>query len=158
MNAALDSFQADADRCGYLLIRESLHIPQYHHEPVFLRQPVRVQVQEVFVFFPDEQHVRVQRLQIAVDVAPVERNLRLVLGADKDNVLALETLAMIEAEQKKWPAALEDLDKLIALRPGVPRFLKTAGSCALMEGDVQGARDRFDRATVQAPAARFSNT
>lgn len=88
----------------------------------------------------------------ATGFAQVERNLRSVLGGDKENVLALETLAMIEVEQRKWAAALETLDKLIALRPDVPRFLKTAGSCALMQGDVQNARDLFDRAAVQAPA------
>jgi predicted Zn-dependent protease len=88
----------------------------------------------------------------ATSFAQVERNLRSVLGGDKENVLALETLALIEVEQRKWAAARENLDKLIALRPDVPRFLKTAGSCALMQGDVQAARDLFDRAAVQAPA------
>lgn len=88
----------------------------------------------------------------ATSFALVERNLRSVLSSDNENLLALETLAMIEAEQRKWPAALENLGKLIALRPGVPRYLKTAGSCALMEGDVQSARDWFDRAAIQAPA------
>ena len=57
---------------------------------------------------------------------PVERNLRSVLGSDKENVLALETLAMIEVEQAKWTAALDTLDKLISLSPNDPRFLKTA--------------------------------
>ncbi len=88
----------------------------------------------------------------ATSYPQVERNLRSVLSSDAGNQLALETLAMVEMEQKKWPAALENLARLLTVQPDDPRLLKMAGDCALMEGDAQRARNWFDHATIQAPA------
>lgn len=81
----------------------------------------------------------------------IEKNLRLVMSTDAENLLALETLAMVEVERRKWSGALENLKLLIALQPGNGAFLKTAGYCALKAADLQAARSYFESASRLSP-------
>ena len=76
----------------------------------------------------------------------IEKNLRLVLQGDSENLLALETLGMIAMERQQWPRALEYFQRLTELQPRNALFLKTAGTCALKVGDTETALRCFESA------------
>ena len=82
----------------------------------------------------------------------IEKNLQAALDADPRNVLALDTLSMLEVERGKWPDALAHLRQLLALHPENTRFLKTAGYCALKDGDPAAAHDCFRTAARLSPS------
>ena len=84
--------------------------------------------------------------------AQVERHVRSVLAADHGNVLALDTLAALDVERGRWPAALEELRQLTTLLPADPRYPMMAGSCARRVGDIGAARDFFAAAVSLQPA------
>jgi len=81
----------------------------------------------------------------------IEKNLHAVLDADPRNVLALDTLSMLEVERGRWPDALAHLRQLLALQPENTRFLKTAGYCALKVGDPAAAHEDFHAAARLSP-------
>ena len=81
----------------------------------------------------------------------IEKNLRLVLRSDGESPLALETLAMVEVERRKWPEALDHLRLIIAQQPSNTGYLKTAGHCALRTGEVLTAREYFEAASRRSP-------
>ena len=82
----------------------------------------------------------------------VEKNLQAVLDADPRNVLALDTLSMMEVERGRWPDALAHLWQLLALQPENTRFLKAAGYCALKVGDPAAAHQEFHAAARLSPS------
>ena len=90
----------------------------------------------------------------ASNYSTIEKNLRSVLSNDAENLLALETLAMVEIERQKWSDALGHLKILTARQTGNPSYLKSSGYCSLKIGDTAAARAYFESAVRASPTDR----
>ena len=76
----------------------------------------------------------------------IERHLLRVLREQPDNAPALELLGRVNAEQERWPDALVHFQRVLELRPEDPECLRSAGLCALYNGDYEAAERYFLRA------------
>jgi len=84
----------------------------------------------------------------------VEKDLRSVLSQDGGNMMALETLALVQVQRERWADASELFQKLLILEPDNPAVVNEAGFCAVKLNDVATARDYFARAMKIQPHDR----
>jgi len=84
----------------------------------------------------------------------VEKDLRSVLSGDGSNVLALETLSLVQMERGRWADAHDLLQKLLVLEPDNVTVIKAAGFCAIKVNDLGAARDLYAKAVTLHPGDR----
>jgi Flp pilus assembly protein TadD len=83
--------------------------------------------------------------------AAVERDLKVVLKTEPENLTALEAMGSLRLEQGRWVEALDSLSRVILFKPTDADVREKAGACAQAAGDLPQARAHFDTAAALRP-------
>ena len=90
-------------------------------------------------------------LLLSIEPAKAEQNFLELIKSDEENLLALNNLAYLYAQQNKVDEARTFAEKAIKISPNHPDILDTLGMVMLKQGDAQQAQEQFKKSLQQRP-------
>lgn len=90
-------------------------------------------------------------LLLSLEPAKAEQNFLELIKADEENLLALNNLAYLYAQQNKLDDAKSYAEKAIKLSPNHPDILDTYGVILLKQGNAMQALEQFTKSLQQRP-------
>lgn len=90
-------------------------------------------------------------LLLSIEPLKAEQNFLELIKADEENLLALNNLAYLYAQQSKTDQAKIYAEKAIKISPNHPDVLDTLGMVLLKQGDAVKAQEQFKKSLQQRP-------
>jgi putative PEP-CTERM system TPR-repeat lipoprotein len=90
-------------------------------------------------------------LLLSIEPAKAEQNFLELIKADEENLLALNNLAYLYAQQNKVDEARTFAEKALKISPNHPDVLDTMGMVLLKQGEAVKAQEQFKQSLQQRP-------